>query len=69
MNANLYNLIRALRGPVMTITIGTLFSLDHFADIPFVQTWPMLIIVGGVWKLIEFLVSRPPALPNQPPAA
>lgn len=56
------SLFCAIRGPVMLITIGTLFALDHMGAASFGRTWPMLIIVFGVLKLLE-KVSAPPAPP------
>ncbi len=46
-------LMRAIRGPIMLITIGALFAVDHFGPYPFWRTWPVLIIVYGVLKLME----------------
>lgn len=46
-------LARAIRGPIVLITIGTLFAIDHFGSFSFNRTWPVLIIVIGLMKLIE----------------
>ena len=40
-------LVRAVRGPIILITIGTLFALDHFTPWGFQQTWPVILIVIG----------------------
>jgi hypothetical protein len=66
---------RASRGPVILITIGTLFAIHQAGGFPFERTWPFLIIVLGLMKLIERIftqqmpVSAPPypQAPNQPP--
>jgi len=62
------SLIRALRGPVLLITMGILFAYDQLADIRFVSSWPVLIIVFGVMKLGESMAARsqsqPPATPE-----
>jgi len=50
MNANL---AAAIRGPVILITLGILFAIDHFGSFSFGSTWPVLIIVIGLMKLIE----------------
>jgi hypothetical protein len=57
------SLIRALRGPVVMITLGTMLALDHFTDYRFWRTWPVLLIVLGVMKLFErvFASDTPPA--------
>jgi len=47
------NLFRAIRGPVMLITLGSLFALDHLGMLGLERTWPLLIIMFGVLKLLE----------------
>jgi len=51
MNANDQQLVHALRGPVIMITIGVLFLLDNMTAFQFGQTWPILLIVIGVLAL------------------
>ena len=46
-------LYRAIRGPLILITVGALFALDYFSGLPFHRTWPVLLIVVGVLKLLE----------------
>jgi hypothetical protein len=41
----------ALRGPVVTITIGVLFLLDSVSSLKFGKTWPILLIVLGAIAL------------------
>lgn len=55
---NSYLLIRAARGPLMLIALGILTSLHRFQDISFTKTWPVLLIVLGVMKLLERAASR-----------
>jgi uncharacterized protein YaaW (UPF0174 family) len=43
----------AVRGPIMLITLGVLLSIDHFGSISFGRTWPVLLIVFGLFKLME----------------
>ena len=45
-------LIRAVRGPIILITVGTLFALDHFTPWGFHQTWLVILIVVGLLTLI-----------------
>lgn len=47
------SLVRAIRGPILLITVGTLFSIDHFGPYSFSNTWPALLIIVGVLKLFE----------------
>lgn len=67
-----YAFIRAVRGPLLLIVLGVLFAMDHMGGWEFERTWPVLIILVGVWKLIEYLVVRqpvaPPYGPPPPPA-
>ena len=44
-------LVRAVRGPIILITIGTLFALDHMTPYGFQQTWPVILIVVGLLTL------------------
>jgi hypothetical protein len=57
---NSSNLMCAIRGPIMLITVGTLFAVDHFGPYPFWRTWPVLIIVYGLLKLLERGTVRQP---------
>lgn len=50
MNANL---VRAIRGPIILITLGVLFAIDHSGLLSFSRTWPVLVIVIGLMKLLE----------------
>jgi uncharacterized protein YaaW (UPF0174 family) len=43
----------AVRGPIMLITLGVLLSIDHFGTISFGRTWPVLLIIFGLFKLME----------------
>jgi hypothetical protein len=52
-------LVRAVRGPIILITIGTLFALDHFTPWGFQQTWPVILIVIGLLTLIGRATRTP----------
>jgi len=56
---NSASFLQALRGPLMLITLGILFAIDHFGPFSFGRTWPLLIIVFGILKLLERAVARP----------
>lgn len=47
------NLFCAIRGPVLLITLGVLLEIDHVGYVSFARTWPVLLIVFGVFKLVE----------------
>jgi len=70
---NTANLICALRGPLLLVTLGALLAAHRFLDTSFWQLWPILLIVLGVMKLLEMLARRNPAStdigPGMPPGA
>ncbi|HUQ91989.1 MAG TPA: DUF5668 domain-containing protein [Bryobacteraceae bacterium] len=53
------SLVRAIRGPIVLITIGTLFAIDHMGGYAFSRTWPVLLIIIGLLKLIERAAAPP----------
>ncbi len=55
--------LQAVRGPVLLITIGTLFALEQAGILSFFRTWPLIIIVVGVMKLLERLAAPPFIIP------
>jgi hypothetical protein len=57
--------MQAIRGPILLITLGVLFALHQADVVSFARTWPLILIMIGVMKLIERLVMRPPG-PTQP---
>ena len=60
-------LVRALRGPVMMMTLGGMLVADHFSSFSFSSTWPVLLIVLGIMKLLErFGPSSGPEQPFSP---
>jgi len=59
MNAASSDVVRATRGPLMLITLGTLIAVDHFGMLSFTTTWPVLVIVFGVLKLAERMLREP----------
>ena len=59
MNDASYNLVQAIRGPIMLIALGSLVAMDYFGVYGFGRTWPILIILFGVLKLLEKAVARP----------
>ncbi len=52
--------IQAARGPVLLITLGALLAIHQNTAWGFEQTFPVLIIVFGIMKLLErVVVARP----------
>jgi hypothetical protein len=70
MNGNNPSLVRAIRGPVVLITLGALFALNNFTELRFQQTWPVLLIVFGLLSLLRRgteTVGPPAPPPYYPP--
>jgi hypothetical protein len=72
MNDQSAYLMRAITGPIILITIGVLFAFDRFTEFRFSQTWPALLIVIGLLKLMGGSGRRwyggvPPPPPSAPP--
>ena len=55
---NHVNLLGALRAPVLLVLLGGLFLVDQNGGFSFVNTWPSLIIVYGLFKLLESLAAK-----------
>jgi hypothetical protein len=53
MNARTALYIQAIRGPVLLVTAGVLFAIHQAGVLSFSRTWPLLVIVIGVMKLLE----------------
>jgi Domain of unknown function (DUF5668) len=53
MNGASPNLMRAIRGPIMMITVGVLFALNQMTDFTIGRTWPALLIVLGLLSLAD----------------
>lgn len=47
------SLMCAIRGPILMITVGSLFAIDHMGGPGFSSTWPAILIVIGLLKLLE----------------
>jgi Domain of unknown function (DUF5668) len=77
MNDQSRQLVRAATGPIILITVGTLFALEKFTPYRFGQTWPVLLIIIGFLRLLGGGHSHqmrkwrnaPPAQAPQPQAA
>lgn len=66
MNVRAHLIAQAVRGPILLITIGVLFAMHQAGLVSFARTWPLVLIVLGVMKLIERMVA-PPVPPYVPP--
>jgi uncharacterized protein YaaW (UPF0174 family) len=47
------NFLCAIRGPVLMITLGVLLAIDQMGSYSFGRTWPVLLILFGIFKLAE----------------
>ena len=66
---------RRVMGPAMLVTLGVLFLLDSVSHVGFGRTWPAILLVIGVVKLMQSNASfnghvgpLPPGSPGFPPA-
>jgi hypothetical protein len=69
---------RKLMGPAILVTLGVLLLLDNVSRVGFGKTWPAILLVIGVVKLVqsnassqghvEPLPPTPPSAPPPPPA-
>jgi len=66
MNGTSTSLIQAIRGPIMLIALGSLVAMDYFGIYGFSRTWPMLIILFGILKLLERIANPHPVPPPTP---
>lgn len=55
MNARAALFAQAIRGPILLITVGVLFALSQHGTLSISRSWPLIIIVVGIMKLIERL--------------
>jgi hypothetical protein len=65
MNDSSFRLLQATRGPILLMTLGALVLIDYTGIYGFSRTWPVLIIVFGVMKLLE-QIAKPPSPPPPP---
>lgn len=56
--------MQAIRGPVLLVTIGVLFAIHQAGILSFGRTWPLLIIIFGIMKLLERAGAPAHAWPN-----
>ena len=58
---------RKLMGPAMLITLGVLFLLDSVSRVGFGRTWPAILLVIGVVKLMQSNASSSGHIGPPPP--
>jgi Domain of unknown function (DUF5668) len=63
MNSRRALFAQAIRGPILLITIGVLFAMHQAGVLHFSRTWPLIIIMIGVLKLIERMAMPQSAAP------
>jgi hypothetical protein len=71
--------MRKIMGPAMMVTVGTLFLLQSLDVVSFDRTWPAILLVVGVVKLLQSNASSaghvgplppaPPAVAPPPPSS
>jgi hypothetical protein len=45
-----------LLGPVMLVTVGGLFLVQQFTVYRFGELWPVILIVLGLWKILQYMM-------------
>jgi hypothetical protein len=65
MNTRRAAFLQSIRGPILLITLGILFAIHQAGILSFSRTWPVLIIVIGVMKLLERSSEPPPMLQGE----
>lgn len=53
--------VQAIRGPILLITLGVLFAIQQAGFISLYRTWPLIIIMIGILKLIERMAVQHPS--------
>lgn len=48
---------RGLMGPAVLITLGLLFLAANYTEWSFERTWPILLIVIGLIKVVRYLIG------------
>ncbi len=43
-----------MMGPAVLITLGTLFLIGEFSHFEFHRSWPILLLVIGIVKLLQY---------------
>ena len=61
MNGRAALFLQAIRGPILLITLGILFAIHQAGILRFSRTWPLIIIIVGLMKLLERMAA--PQLP------
>lgn len=52
--------IRRLRGPAFVILVGLIATLDQWHILSVLRSWPLLVILAGVFMLAERAATREP---------
>jgi hypothetical protein len=58
---------RKLMGPAILVTLGVLFLLDNVSGVEFHRTWPAILLVIGVVKLLQSNASSEGHIGPLPP--
>jgi len=61
--------LRGMMAPAVLITLGVLFLLDNMGVRGFHDTWPLLLIVVGIVKVLQYTAPTDGHLEYQQPPA
>jgi hypothetical protein len=51
-------LMRTVTGPLLLTALGVLLTIDYMGGVTFGRSWPVLLIVFGLCKLLEHAGPR-----------
>jgi len=54
-----------MMGPAVLITLGTLFLIGEFSRFEFHRSWPILLLVIGIVKLLQYTAPTEGHVPVQ----
>lgn len=63
------DIVPLIVGPSLLMLTGVLFLWDYAGGYTVSQTWPLLLIVLGLGKVAERILSRPPDHDRRPEEA
>ena len=66
MTSRLALFVQAIRGPILLMTVGILFAIQQAGLLHISRTWPLILIVVGLTKLVERAVSPQRFVPPPP---
>ena len=51
------SVVEAIRGPLLLVALGSILAADQLDRLDLSRTWPVLLILFGLLKLVEHLAK------------